>query len=141
MRTALIWILVGMSACSCVYADPGITVIAHHKSELGALTRKQVADIYMGRVTILPNHSIPLPLDYQGDPVVRDRFYQAITGKSLAQINAYWARLSFTGQASPPRRLANQAAILQVTEKNQDALGYVETEAVTNNVSALLAIP
>ena len=47
----------------------------------------------------------------------------------MAQINAYWARLSFTGQANPPRRLADKAAIMQVVEKNQDALGYVDNLA------------
>ena len=111
---------------SAAYADSEITIIAHSKNEMGELTRKQIADIYMGRITSLPNGSIPLPLDYQGDSEVRARFYQSITGKNMAQINAYWARLSFAGQANPPRRLADKAAIMQVVEKNQDALGYVE---------------
>jgi ABC-type phosphate transport system substrate-binding protein len=111
---------------SALYADSEITVIAHSDNELGTLTRKQIADIYMGRITSLPNGSIPLPLDYQGDSPARTRFYESITGKSMAQVNAYWARLSFTGQASPPRRLPNKAAVMQVVGKNQDALGYVE---------------
>jgi ABC-type phosphate transport system substrate-binding protein len=111
---------------SAVHAEPDITVIANSKNDLGTLTRKQVADIYMGRVTSLPNGSVPLPLDYQGDSAVRVRFYQSITGKNMAQINAYWARLSFTGQANPPRRLADKATIMQVVGKNQGALGYVD---------------
>lgn len=110
-------------------AEPDITVIANSKNDMGSLTRKQIADIYMGRVTSLPNGSVPLPLDYQGDSAVRARFYQSITGKNMAQINAYWARLSFTGQANPPRRLADKATIMQVVGKNQGALGYVDSIA------------
>jgi ABC-type phosphate transport system substrate-binding protein len=121
---------------SALYADPEITVIVHSDNELGALTRKQIADIYMGRITSLPNGSIPLPLDYQGDSPARTRFYESITGKSMAQINAYWARLSFTGQASPPRRLPNKAAVMQVVGKNQDALGYVEEAAPDTRAGA-----
>jgi ABC-type phosphate transport system substrate-binding protein len=111
---------------STANAEPDITVIANSKNDMGSLTRKQIADIYMGRVTSLPNGSVPLPLDYQGDSAVRSHFYQSVTGKNMAQINAYWARLSFTGQANPPRRLADKATIMQVVGKNQGALGYVD---------------
>ena len=114
---------------STANAEPDITVIANSKNDMGSLTRKQIADIYMGRVTSLPNGSVPLPLDYQGDSAVRSHFYQSITGKNMAQINAYWARLSFTGQANPPRRLADKATIMQVVGKNQGALGYVDSIA------------
>ena len=127
MRYAILILLSLWTAA--IYADPEITVIAHTDNELGSLTRKQIADIYMGRITSLPNGSIPLPLDYQGDSPARTHFYESITGKSMAQINAYWARLSFTGQANPPRRLPNKAAVMQVVGKNQDALGYVEEAA------------
>jgi ABC-type phosphate transport system substrate-binding protein len=125
---------------STANAEPDITIIAHNNNELGELTRKQIADIYMGRITSLPNGNIPLPLDYQGDSAARTRFYQAITGKNMAQINAYWARLSFTGQANPPRRLVDKSAVLKVVEKNQDALGYVDTPAPDANVKPVMTI-
>ena len=125
---------------SAVHAEPDITIIANSNNELGNITRKQVADIYMGRITSLPNGSIPLPLDYQGNSAVRTRFYQSITGKNMAQINAYWARLSFTGQANPPRRLADKAAVMKVVEKNQDALGYVDTLAPATNVAPVMTL-
>jgi ABC-type phosphate transport system substrate-binding protein len=131
--------------CICLwaaaaYAEPDITVIANGDNELGTLTRKQIADIYMGRITSLPNGSIPLPLDYQGDSAVRSRFYQSITGKNMAQINAYWARLSFTGQGNPPRRLADKAAILQVVGKNPGAVGYVDNVAPDANVTPVMIL-
>jgi ABC-type phosphate transport system substrate-binding protein len=131
--------------CICLwaaaaYAEPDFTIIANSNNELGTLTRKQIADIYMGRITSLPNGSIPLPLDYQGDSAVRSRFYQSITGKNMAQINAYWARLSFTGQGNPPRRLADKAAILQVVEKNQGALGYVDTITPDADVTPVMIL-
>ena len=125
---------------SAVHAEPDITIIANSNNELGSITRKQVADIYMGRITSLPNGSIPLPLDYQGDSAVRTRFYQSITGKNMAQINAYWARLSFTGQANPPRRLADKAVIIQVVGKNPGALGYVDTITPDTNVTPVMTI-
>jgi ABC-type phosphate transport system substrate-binding protein len=125
---------------STANAEPDITIIAHGNNEYDNLTRKQIADIYMGRITSLPNGTIPLPLDYQGNSDVRARFYQSITGKNMSQINAYWARLSFTGQANPPRRLADKAAILQVIEKNQDALGYIDNFASETKVTPVMTL-
>jgi ABC-type phosphate transport system substrate-binding protein len=136
-QTILICICLWASAA---HAEPDITVIANSNNDLGALTRKQIADIYMGRTTSLPNGSVPLPLDYQGDSAVRSRFYQFITGKNMAQINAYWARLSFTGQANPPRRLTDRATIMQVVEKNQGALGYVDNIAPEAKVTPVLIL-
>jgi ABC-type phosphate transport system substrate-binding protein len=136
-QRALILIFLLASTAS---AEPDITIIANSKNDMGPLTRKQIADIYLGRITSLPNGSVPLPLDYQGDSLVRTHFYQSITGKNMAQINAYWARLSFTGQANPPRRLADKAAILQVVEKNQDALGYVDNLAPETKVTPVLTL-
>lgn len=138
MRRPLL-ILLCLVACA-VRAEPEIVIIAHANNEMGELTRKQIADIYMGRITSLPNGNIPLPLDYQGDSAARAHFYQAVTGKNMAQINAYWARLSFTGQANPPRRLADKAAVLKVVEKNQDALGYVESIPADNTVKPVMVI-
>ena len=63
-----------------------------------------------------------------------------VSKERVDQINAYWARLSFTGQANPPRKLADKAAVLQVVEKNQDALGYVESIPADTDVLPLLTI-
>lgn len=140
MRQRTLTLLLIFLLASTANAEPDITIVAHSNNEYENLTRKQIADIYMGRITSLPNGTIPLPLDYQGDSAVRARFYQSITGKNMAQINAYWARLSFTGQANPPRRLADKAAILQVVEKNQDALGYVDNLAPESKVTPVMTI-
>jgi ABC-type phosphate transport system substrate-binding protein len=138
MRIVILFLLILFSPT--LYAESGIALIANKNSELGALTRKQVVDIYMGRLTVLPNGSIPLPVDYQGNPEIRERFYRFITGRNLAQINAYWARMSFTGQANPARLLSNQKSMLHVIEKNQDALGYVDEEQLLESVSTVLKL-
>lgn len=125
---------------TAAHAEQPIAVIAHPNHDFSGLTRKQIADIYMGRITTLPNDIIPLPVDYLGESTLRERFYQAITGKSMAQVNAYWARMSFTGKANPPRRLADKTSVLQTVEKNHDVLGYVEKEAASKDVATLMVL-
>lgn len=115
-----------------------IAVVVHKDNAIDSLTRKQVADIYMGRGTELRKHPDLLVLDYQGDPKLRERFYWVLTGKSLAQINAYWARLSFSGQANAPHRLVDQAAVLQSIKRNADTLGFVDAANINDDVEVVL---
>jgi hypothetical protein len=122
------------------YADSGIAIVANHDGDLGNLTRKQVVDIYMGRTTVLPSGTFPLPVDYQGNTELRERFYRLMTGKTLAQVNAYWARMSFTGQSNPTRMLSDQKAMLRAVSKNQDALGYVNKEEASTSVKTILVV-
>lgn len=115
-----------------------IAVVVPKESAIDSLTRKQVADIYMGRGAELRKHPDLMVLDYQGDPKLRERFYLALTGKSLAQINAYWARLSFSGQANAPHRLVDQAAVLQSLKRNTDTLGFVDAANINDDVDVVL---
>lgn len=117
-----------------------ISVVTHKDSTLDSLTRKQVADIYMGRGSELRRHPNLLVLDYQGDTKLRERFYLELTGKNLAQINAYWARLAFSGQANPPRRLADQASVMHILKRNPDTLGFVESSNVSDDVHSVLSL-
>lgn len=127
-------------ASNIVVAEPAIAIIANHVGDYATLTRRQVVDIYMGKLTVLNNGTFPQPVDYQGNPEIRERFYRLMTGKNLAQINAYWARMSFTGQANPTRLLPDQKAMLRAVGKNQDALGFVDKDEVTPSVKSLMII-
>ncbi len=138
MRILTVFLLSCLSASCC--AAPAIAVVGNHEGELGNLTRKQVVDIYMGRISVLANGAFPLPVDYQGNPELRERFYRLMTGKTLAQVNAYWARMSFTGQSNPARMLYDQKAMLRAVGKNQDALGYVDKDEAGAAVKTILII-
>lgn len=118
-------------------AQSRIAIIVHPESSFTDMSRKQVVDIFMGRLLSLANNRIPLPLDQQGGSPIRERFYEALTEKPLAQINAYWARLMFSGRATPPRMLPDSLSVLQAVSQNRDAIGYVEEDQVTPSVRVL----
>lgn len=118
-------------------AQPRIAVIAHQESSFTEISRKQLVDIYMGRLLSLPNNRIPLPLDQPGGSPLRERFYESLTERPMAQINAYWARLMFSGRATPPRMLPDSAGILQTVSQNRDAIGYIEEDKINASVRVL----
>jgi ABC-type phosphate transport system substrate-binding protein len=122
-------------------AAAGILVIVHRDNPVSQLQREQVVDIFMGRRMTFPQGGdVVLPLDQAPDSAVRSTFYRALVGKSVAQVNAYWARLLFTGRATPPRVLPTPAAILKAVRENPDAIGYIESDHVPTDVKAVFSL-
>lgn len=115
-----------------------ILVIGHVKNSVETLTAKQVQDIYLGRSRILPNGKFALPID-QPSPL-RAEFYEKLTGRPVEQINAYWARIMFTGQASPPQQLPGDEAVMQTVRENEGAIGYIDKTSIDQTVRILLEL-
>lgn len=121
---------------SSVQAD--VAVIVHSRNTLALQGPRQVQDIFLGRTRTYPDGRFALPID-QSSPL-RQNFYQLLTKRPLEQIDAYWARLLFTGQASPPLRVPDDAAVLQTVRENEGAIGYVDPARVDETVRVLLLL-
>ncbi|MDC8445594.1 MAG: hypothetical protein LV471_06645 [Nitrosomonas sp.] len=122
------------------YAFAEIVVIVNPRSNITALTHHQIIDIYMGRNPGLTNDQKLQPYDQAIDSLIRSDFYYGITGKPASAINAYWARLLFTGRASPPKSVANDSAILEIVEKNPLAIGYLDKRYLNDHVTVVYSI-
>jgi hypothetical protein len=126
----------------CVnYAQADIVVIGNLKSSLSLLSAVQLEDIFMGRTRSLPNGQVALPIDQS---LLRAEFYQKLTSRPVEQIDAYWARIKFTGLASPPDELANDNAVvdavLSKSSETTNAIGYIDSTNVDKRVRVLLIL-
>jgi len=121
---------------STAHAD--VAVIVHAKNPITTLAPHEVQDIFLGRTRTFPDGRYAVPLD-QSSPL-RAEFYQTLTARPLEQINAYWARLMFTGQAMPPARLPDDAAVLKSVRENETAIGYIDAAHLDNTVRQLLLL-
>ena len=109
-------------------------VVIGNKSNLLSFDSNQLQDIFLGRTHSLSNGRAVVPLDHA---TLRTEFYQRLTSRPIEQINAYWARILFTGQTSPPVVLPNDQAVLLEVSKNKDAIGYIDKQHLNNSVRAL----
>ena len=125
---------------TAVFPATPIAVIVHPQSKLGNLTQAQVLDIYTGRLVDLPNNQMPLPLDLPSSSSLRESFYFKLSGKTLAQVNAYWARLLFSGQATPPRIMPDSTAIVMTVSQNPNAIGFIDVADVNSTVKVLFKL-
>ncbi len=138
MRNQIIILLILFLLPAKGMAD--IVVIVNSDNHLTELSQRQVIDLYMGRTSYFPNGEKLQRYDQPSNSTVRVDFYYRITQKSVAAINAYWARLTFTGRASPPRVVADDSEMLEIVEKNHDAIGYIAKEYLNDRVTVVLEI-
>ncbi|MDO8960349.1 MAG: hypothetical protein Q7U85_11510 [Rhodocyclaceae bacterium] len=103
-----------------------LVVVANPRSGIERLTQEDVTNIYLGRYRHLASGLTAEPVDLAGDAALKVRFYRALVGKNLAEINAYWARLVFSGRTRPPHVAENVEAALHYVAAHPGALAYVD---------------
>jgi ABC-type phosphate transport system substrate-binding protein len=102
------------------------------------LTRVQVTNIFLGRQKWLPSGIVAFRIEQNHTSPIRARFYQLLMGKDESEINAYWARLLFSGQAHPPQRADSAEEVLKLVASNKGAIGVVDGAFVNQGVRVVL---
>lgn len=103
-----------------------MVLVANPRSGVERLKHDEVVNIYLGRYRRLPSGLTAEPLDQPAESEMKARFYRQLVGKSLAEINAYWARLVFSGKTLPPLAVASSDEALAQVAARHGALAYIE---------------
>lgn len=130
---------VALTLCTSV-CEAQLVVIVSAKSSVAALSENEVADIYLGRTSRLPDGGQVLPLDLADDAANRTTFYRIVCGKSPAQLRAYWSKLVFTGAGQPPREVADAEAMKKRVASGTNVIGYIDSSQLDPSVKAVLAL-
>ncbi len=126
--------------CATAAFAEDIVVVISQKSIVNRISRDEVIDIFMGRNRQLSAGVTAEPLDLQSMSIERENFYFRLTGKSLSEINAYWARLHFTGRATPPALVRSQEEAIQRIVDNHSALAYVNRSKINSQVKVIFEL-
>jgi ABC-type phosphate transport system substrate-binding protein len=113
-------------------------VIVNRASGVEKLTRDEVTNIFMGRQKRLPSGIVALRIEQNHTSSIRARFYELLLGKDESEINAYWARLLFSGQAQPPQRADSAQEVLKLVASNIGAIGVIDGAFVNPGVRVVL---
>ncbi|MBO1895188.1 phosphate ABC transporter substrate-binding protein [Shewanella sp. BF02_Schw] len=73
----------------------------------------------------------------EGNPI-RSEFHQAVTGKSDAQLKAFWSKQVFTGKGTPPPAVSGASAMKSAIASNPNAIGYIDEADVDATVKIIL---
>jgi ABC-type phosphate transport system substrate-binding protein len=120
---------------SAVHA--GVVVVVGAKSAVASLDKTQVADIFLGKSATFPGGAQAVPVDQAEGSSQREEFHSKVTGKTGAQLSAYWSKLVFSGKASPPKEVPGAADVKGLVAANPNMIGYVDSAAVDASVKVV----
>lgn len=129
-----------MLALGAMSANAEIVVIVNPKNPAASLSAEQVAAMYLGNTNAFPEGGGVALADQPEGASIRSEFYQKAAGRSIAQVKATWARITFTGKATPPKELKSDADVKAFVASDPKAIGYVDSSAVDASVKAVLKL-
>ncbi len=130
-------LLLGLSAL----AWGEVVVIGNQADEVGSLGEDQVAELFLGKTSKLPDGTVAEVVDLPAGNPVRGEFYSKVLHKTERQIRAYWAKRVFTGKGTPPETLPDEHAVVDWVAAGRGRIGYVSAGAVNDKVRVLLRKP
>jgi len=119
---------------SALAQSEDMVVVANPQSGIDTLSREEVINIYLGRYRQLSSGISAQPVDSPATHPDKARFYHLLVSKDLAEINAYWSRLIFSGRTTPPRAAKSEEELLNIVRKTPGAIGYVDRSKIDSRV-------
>lgn len=123
-----LWVLCGLlaGAASLPSQDVGgLRVIVSASNGVSSLSRQEVADMFLRKVTSWQDGASVVSVDQSMASPVRTRFSKEILGRSLSEVRSYWEKRIMSGRGQPPPIKANDEAVVKFVAGNAGAIGYV----------------
>ena len=134
-RSAALFVAIALVLGATVLgAESEVVVVVSRESAVTALTRDQVADLFLGKLSRFPGGAKAVPLDLPEGSAVRDAFYSGFAGKSPAQVKAHWSKIIFTGRGQPPEQVPDSKAALERVAEVPGAIAYIERSLADESV-------
>ena len=120
--------------CLSLPAAADLVVVVSADNPTPVLSKEEVVRIFLGRYRQFPTGQGAEPYDQGPESAERNLFYERLVGKTAAQINAYWARLIFTGRTRPPLAYTALDQLVDSLGQNPNAIGYIDRSRVNRRL-------
>ncbi|SLM29330.1 Conserved exported hypothetical protein [Desulfamplus magnetovallimortis] len=117
-----------------------VAVIVNLDNPSNQLSAKEISDIYLGRRRSFPDGSKVVVLERDSNCKLREIFFRLLNGMTLKRLNAYWARLQFSGAVQPPIQFDDSSSVVDVVRTNPHAIGYINAQSVDESVKVVLML-
>lgn len=139
-KNMLAWLVAAGLSATSLATHAEVVVVVSAKNAATSLTADQAADIFLGKSSTLPGGGQAVPVDQAESSSVREEFYTKATGKTAAQVKAYWSKQIFSGKGQPPKDVGDNGGVKSQLASNPNAIGYIDKSAVDASVKALLTL-
>lgn len=114
-----------------------LVVVVNKSNNINDLSKREVIDIYMGRYVTFPDGESAKPFDLPAESQLKNDFYLKLVNQNERKINAYWARLLFSGRAKPPESVESINEVLSHLKNSESAIAYIPESEVTDIVKVV----
>ncbi len=117
-----------------VSASAEIVVVTNTANQASRMFSEQAAQFFLGKSNQFT------PVEQGKESAIRREFYQKIANKTLAQVEAVWAKIEFSGKGGLPKSYAGDAAVKKAVAADPNAIGYIDKASVDDSVKVLLTL-
>lgn len=126
--------------CQGSEASEDVVVVVNKHAPVDEMTRSQVIDLFMGKFVAFPDGTKALPVEVKQETEIKQQFYRQLVGMSMARVNAYWARLRFTGKSRTTVPKMSESELIEYIELSDVAIGYIPREKVTPQLKVVFEL-
>jgi ABC-type phosphate transport system substrate-binding protein len=129
------FLLVATASIFVVQAKAQVIVIANNSVKASDVSKNDLKDVFTGASTSLGGGTV-VPILLKGG-TANEEFLQAYIGKNDTAYRAGWRNLVFTGQATMPKSLDGDAAVVEFVAHNAGTIGYIGKASAHEGVKVL----
>jgi ABC-type phosphate transport system substrate-binding protein len=134
MRILTSFLLAVTALAGVAQADIAIVV---NPANANAVSSDDLNRLFLGRASNFADGTKATPLNLSEGQAARDEFDNKVLSRSSSQLKAYWSKLVFTGKGTPPKELADDAAIKAAVAADPTAIGYISSASVDGSVKVV----
>ncbi len=110
------------------------TVVVVHPSNTTEITLSDIKKLFLGKKQAFRNgNGAVLATLEEGNPI-RKAFNTNVLNKTESMYVGYWAKLTFTGQATPPQEVSGSNDMKTFVANNPNAIGIMDQADVDDSV-------
>lgn len=129
------FLLVASASIFVVQAKAQVIVIANPSVKASEVSKNDLKDVFTGASTTLGGANVVPILLKAG--TAHEEFLQAYIGKNDTAYRAGWRSLVFSGQATMPKSVDGDAAVVEFVAHNNGAIGYISKTSPHDGVKVL----
>lgn len=120
------WMLIALVLPAALSAqEVPYRVVVHTSNPIARLTRAQVSQIFLRKVTQWDNRQAVLPVDQAAESPVRRAFTKQVHQRTIASVQTWWQQQTFAGIGVAPPERSSDDEVLDYIRKYPNAIGYV----------------
>jgi len=135
-RLALAILLAAVASIFGPSSQAQVLVIANPSVKAADVSKADLREVFTGGASSLKDGSHVTPVLLKSG-AVNDEFLSAFVGKNDAAFKASWRNLVFSGQASMPKSLESESAMVEFVAHNPGAIGYISKATAHEGVKVL----